>query len=129
MLSAPGRKVGDCRDQEEFGSLSESMKSPRLADTGDEAGVGQEMLAARISLVAGTEILGQGLVRAIWTDDEALSTKINPRVAHYTGQAELADASHDGKPELHCTNAECGLQYRIDDGVPVLLVDEARKPV
>ena len=34
----------------------------------------------------------------------------------------------DDGPELHCTNAECGLQYRIDDGVPVLLVDEARKP-
>ena len=60
------------------------------------AGIGQEMLAARISLVAGTEILGQGLVRAIWTDDEALSTKINPRVAHYTGQAELADAIQEG---------------------------------
>jgi hypothetical protein len=64
------------------------------------AGVGQEMLAARVSLVAGSpsgaEILGQGLVRAIWTDDEALSTKINPRVAHYTGQAELAEAIQDG---------------------------------
>ena len=45
---------------------------------------------------AGTEILGQGLVRAIWTDDEALSTKINARVAHYTGQAELADAIQEG---------------------------------
>jgi predicted PP-loop superfamily ATPase len=54
------------------------------------------MLAARISLVAGTEILGQSLVRAIWTDDEALSTKINARVAHYTGQAELADAIQEG---------------------------------
>ena len=64
------------------------------------AGVGQEMLAARISLVAdspsGAEVLGQGLVRAIWTDDEALSTKINPRVAHYTGQAELAAAIQEG---------------------------------
>jgi serine/threonine protein phosphatase PrpC len=60
------------------------------------AGVGQEMLAARISLVAGSEVLGQGLVRAIWTDDEALSTKINPRVAHYTGQAELAEAIQEG---------------------------------
>jgi hypothetical protein len=64
------------------------------------AGVGQEMLAARISLVTGTsagaEVLGQGLVRAIWTDDEALSTKINPRVAHYTGQAELAAAIQEG---------------------------------
>jgi hypothetical protein len=60
------------------------------------AGVGQEMLAARVSLVAGSEVLGQGLVRALWTDDEALSTKINPRVAHYTGQAELADMIQDG---------------------------------
>jgi len=64
------------------------------------AGVGQEMLAARISLVTGTpsgaQVLGQGLVRAIWTDDEALSTKINPRVAHYTGQAELAAAIQEG---------------------------------
>ena len=67
------------------------------------AGVGQEMLAARISLVTGSpsgasggEVLGQGLVRAIWTDDEALSTKINPRVAHYTGQAELAVAIQEG---------------------------------
>ena len=66
------------------------------------AGLGQEMLAARVSLVAGSaaasggEVLGQGLVRAIWTDDEALSTKINPHVAHYTGQAELADAIQEG---------------------------------
>jgi hypothetical protein len=60
------------------------------------AGVGQEMLAARVSLVAGSEVLGQGLIRALWTDDEALSTKINARVAHYTGQAELAQAIQDG---------------------------------
>ena len=43
-------------------------------------------------------------------------------------RADLADAEVDGRPELHCTSAQCGLQYRIDDGVPVLLVDEARKP-
>jgi len=61
------------------------------------AAIGQEMLAARVSLVAGTEVvLGQGLVRAVWTDDEALSTRINPNVAHYTGQAELAQAIQDG---------------------------------
>jgi len=62
--------------------------------------VGQEMLAARISLVvnsgAGPQVLGQGLVVANWTDDEALSTKINARVAHYTGQAELASAIQEG---------------------------------
>jgi hypothetical protein len=58
--------------------------------------VGEEILAARVSLVSGTETLCQSLVRAIWTDDTALSTRINPRVAHYTGQAELADAIQQG---------------------------------
>ena len=43
-------------------------------------------------------------------------------------RSELSDAQGETGPELHCTNADCGLQYRIDDGVPVLLVDEARKP-
>ena len=43
-------------------------------------------------------------------------------------RSELADAEVEGRPELHCTSPSCGLQYRIDDGVPVLLVDEARKP-
>jgi hypothetical protein len=58
--------------------------------------VGDEMLAARVSLVAAGQILGQGLIRAVWTDDEALSTRINPQVAHYTGQAELAQAIQEG---------------------------------
>jgi hypothetical protein len=35
-------------------------------------------------------------VRAIWTEDEALSTRINSQVAHYTGQAELAQVIQDG---------------------------------
>jgi von Willebrand factor type A C-terminal domain/von Willebrand factor type A domain len=60
------------------------------------AAVGQEMLAARVSLVVDSRVAGQGLVRAIWTDDEALSTRINSNVAHYTGQAELAQAIQDG---------------------------------
>jgi hypothetical protein len=64
------------------------------------ASLGQEMLAARVSLVAssaqGQQVLGQGLVRVTWTEDEALSTRINPRVAGYTGQAELAAAVADG---------------------------------
>ena len=38
----------------------------------------------------------------------------------------LSDGSGPGGPELHCANAECRLAYRIDDGIPVLLVDESR---
>ena len=70
--------------------------------TVNPANLGQEMLAARVSLVATSaanptgEVLGQGLIRVTWTDDEALSTRINGRVAGYTGQAELAAAIAEG---------------------------------
>ena len=59
-------------------------------------GVGDEMLAARTSVVAGGDVVAQSLVRAVWTDDEQLSTRINAEVAHYTGQAELAVAIQEG---------------------------------
>ena len=35
-------------------------------------------------------------MRAVWTDDMAASTSINPQVAHYTGQAELAQVIQQG---------------------------------
>jgi hypothetical protein len=68
------------------------------------ANLAQEMLAARVSLVASSapgeanaqQVLGQGLVKVTWTDDEQLSTKINARVAGYTGQSELVAAIQEG---------------------------------
>jgi von Willebrand factor type A C-terminal domain/von Willebrand factor type A domain len=57
---------------------------------------GDEMLAGRISLVEGDETRAIALVKAIWTDDEQLSTQIRPEVAHYTGQAELAECIQEG---------------------------------
>jgi von Willebrand factor type A C-terminal domain/von Willebrand factor type A domain len=63
------------------------------------AGVGDRMLAARVSMVVpdGDEtVLAQGRVLAVWTDDEALSTRINREVAHHTGQSELAEAIQQG---------------------------------
>jgi hypothetical protein len=58
--------------------------------------LGDEMLAGRVSLVEDDEVLSQGLIKAIWTDDQQLSTRINREVAHYTGQAELAACIQDG---------------------------------
>ncbi|MEV6346317.1 VWA domain-containing protein [Actinoplanes sp. NPDC051851] len=57
---------------------------------------GDDMLAARVSVVEGDEVHAQCLVRAVWTEDSALSTRINRQVAHYTGQAELASAIQEG---------------------------------
>ncbi|MFE6615990.1 VWA domain-containing protein [Amycolatopsis sp. NPDC057786] len=60
--------------------------------------VGAEMLAGRAMVVRGgsTETLAQGLIRAVWTDDDALSAKVSRKVAHYTGQSEYADAVEQG---------------------------------
>ena len=35
-------------------------------------------------------------MKATWSDDTTLTTRINPAVAHYTGQAELASAIQEG---------------------------------
>jgi hypothetical protein len=58
--------------------------------------VGRQMRAAWVKLLAGDEVLASGNVLAEWTDDEAHSTRINGRVAHHTGQSELAEAIQDG---------------------------------
>lgn len=65
--------------------------------------VGDEMLAGRVSLVlADGTVATQALVRAVWTDDVAKSTRIDQHVAHYTGQVELAEAIQEG---LHAAKA------------------------
>ena len=58
--------------------------------------IGDERLAARVMLAVNGEAEPVALVRAVWTNDDALSTRINREVAHYTGQAELADAIATG---------------------------------
>jgi len=57
---------------------------------------GSEMAAGRVSLVVDGEVLSQALIRAVWTDDRGLSTRISREVAHYTGQTELMEAIQDG---------------------------------
>ncbi|MEU9476617.1 VWA domain-containing protein [Streptomyces sp. NPDC048191] len=84
------------------GSWGDESRDYHLCVQVPAAGLGQEMLAARVSLVVpqsdgSAQNLGaQGLVRAVWTDDMVASTSISPQVAHYTGQAELAQAIQQG---------------------------------
>lgn len=84
--------------------------------------VGDEMLAGRASLiasVAGAESkLSEARILAIWTDDEAQSTKIERHVAHYTGQAELAQSIQEGldaraKGDTEVATAKLGKAVKI----------------
>ena len=40
--------------------------------------------------------------------------------------SELADSTGPTGPELQCLGSSCGLAYRVEDGIPVLLVEEGR---
>lgn len=63
---------------------------------------GRQLRAGWVRIVLpGTEggqdqVLASGNILAEWTADEVRATEINPRVAHYTGQAALALAIQDG---------------------------------
>ncbi|NDJ23246.1 VWA domain-containing protein [Nostoc sp. B(2019)] len=84
--------------------------------------IGDEMLAGRASLVYtlnGTETkIAEARILATWTDDEAKSTKIDRRVAHYTGQAELAQSIQEGlearaKGEIEIATAKLGKAVKL----------------
>jgi hypothetical protein len=81
-----------------LGSWGAETRDYHIAIDVPAGSVGDEMLAGRVSVVASGsgDVLGQGLVTAIWTEDTALSTRISRGVAHYTGQAELAEAIQEG---------------------------------
>lgn len=84
--------------------------------------VGDEMLAGRASLIAtsgGAETkLSEARILAVWTDDEGQSTKIERHVAHYTGQAELAQSIQEGlearaKGDTEMATAKLGKAVKI----------------
>jgi uncharacterized protein YegL len=62
--------------------------------------IGDEMLACRPSLVyqeGAQEMKTTGTPIVVsWTDDDGLSARISEHVAHYTGQAELAESIQKG---------------------------------
>ena len=58
--------------------------------------VNEEMLAGRVTLMVDGQPGGQALLRAVWTDDVALSTRVNRELAHAQGQKEMADAIDAG---------------------------------
>ncbi|MGK5530785.1 VWA domain-containing protein [Streptomyces sp. URMC 129] len=87
------------------GSWGDESRDYHVCVRVPDAGVGRELLAARVAFVvrdpadpAGPPAasLGHGLIRVVWTDDLAAAAAVNPQVAHYAGQAELARAIREG---------------------------------
>ncbi|MGH3819844.1 MAG: hypothetical protein ACRDRE_19255, partial [Pseudonocardiaceae bacterium] len=97
-LTARRTESGPQRGDYPLGSWGAESRDYHIGVQVTPGAVGDEILAARVSLVSAgrDDVLAQGLVRAIWTEDTALSTRISRGVAHYTGQAELAEAIQDG---------------------------------
>jgi von Willebrand factor type A C-terminal domain/von Willebrand factor type A domain len=98
-----GRRTEAARQSGDYplGSWGAESRDYHIAIEVPAGAVGDEMLAGRVSIVrpgpdGAEQVLGQGLVKAIWTEDTALSTRISRGVAHYTGQAELAEAIQEG---------------------------------
>lgn len=116
--SEAGPRAGDYPT----GSWGDESRDYHVCVAVPPAGVGQEMLAARVSLIlpapdGGTpQTLSQGLVRAVWTDDMVATTSINPQVAHYTGQAELAQVIQQGL-EMRKSGDEAGATAKLGRAV------------
>ncbi|MFI1988740.1 VWA domain-containing protein [Actinoplanes sp. NPDC020271] len=98
VLDLTGKRVEDGPRAARYplGSWGQESRDYHVCIDVPSGKAGDEMLAARISVVEGDTVHAQSLVRAVWTEDTALSTRINRQVAHYTGQAELADAIQEG---------------------------------
>jgi hypothetical protein len=120
-LSARGTAVNPMTNDYPTGTWGEESRDYHVCINVQPREVGDEMLAGRVSLVEGDEVLGQALVKAIWTGDQALSTRINREVAHYTGQAELADAIQEGL-EARKTGDEATATFKL--GRAVQLAEE-----
>jgi hypothetical protein len=99
-LTAKRTEAGPQQGDYPIGAWGRESRDYHLCVNVPPGDVGRELRAAWVKLVAGSggnaEQLAAGNVLAEWTDDEALSTRINPRVAHYTGQQELAAAIQEG---------------------------------
>jgi len=78
------------------GSWADEERDYHVAVRLPAKAIGQEQLAARVQLAVDGEPVTQGLVKATWSNDASLTTRISPEVAHYTGQTELASAIQEG---------------------------------
>ncbi|GAB3703758.1 vWA domain-containing protein [Mariniluteicoccus flavus] len=95
-LTARGRQTNPLTSEYPTGAWGDEARDYHIGVRLAAKAVGQEQLAARVQLEVDGQLVTQGLVKATWSSDDTLTTRINPAVAHYTGQTELADAIQEG---------------------------------
>jgi hypothetical protein len=78
------------------GAWGDESRDYHLAVRLPAKAVGQEQLVARVQLAVDGVVATQGLVKALWSGDDGLTARIDPVVAHYTGQEQLAEAIQAG---------------------------------
>lgn len=95
-LTARRTPVNDLTGAYPTGAWSDETRDYHVSVRLPAKSVGQEQLAARVQLAIGDVVAAQALVKAKWSDDSALTAQIDEQVAHYTGQAELAQVIQEG---------------------------------
>jgi len=95
-LTSTGVQTGPLVREFPTGAWSDESRDYHVAVRVPVAGIGNERLAARVELVVNDEVQAKSLVKAVWTADTDLTTRIDPAVAHYTGQVKLADTIQKG---------------------------------
>jgi hypothetical protein len=68
--------------------------------------VGEQLRVARTAIVNGAQVEDQPAITVTWSDDDRQTTLIDPQVAHFTGQAELASAQREGLAALDRGDAQ-----------------------
>ncbi len=98
-----------------LGAFGEGTQDYTAAFTVVPLPVGEQMLVCRPSIMVGDAPTPGANVTCTWTDDAALSARMDAQVAHYTGQAEKARAIQEGLEAME----------RRDDGTATLRLGRA----
>ena len=83
-------RIDDQTSEYQTGSWEDESRDFYLGVRVPVGELDEERLGARVSLMVDGEQAGQALVRTVWTDDVAKSTRMNRRVARAMNEEELA---------------------------------------
>jgi hypothetical protein len=117
-LTTRGEAVDALTREFAIGAWGDETRDYHLCVRVPPGAIGGELLASRVGLVVGDRVVSKALVKAIWTDDVQLSTPIDRSVAHFSGQAELADNIRLGLEALR-RGEESVATKRIGDAVKI----------